>query len=164
MAGGCTRSIVIGIGNPERGDDGAGRSVARQLRGTVETAEHEGEATALLSLLDGADTAFLVDACALGAPAGSIHRFDLAEGRLPRTAGPLSSHGLGLAEGLELARALGQLPPRCIVYAIEGQSFETGAPLSAPVAKAVAALVRRLRLELAAERAAQGEAGCTKPR
>ena len=56
---------------------------------------------------------------------------------LPRGALGMSTHGFGLAEALELARALGQLPRRCIVYAIEGASFETGAPLSPEVAAAV---------------------------
>lgn len=154
------KRIVIGIGNPARGDDAAGREVARRLRDTVNVAEHIGEATALLALLDGAEAAYLIDACVSGEPAGTIRRFDLAEGRLPQTASAVSSHGIGLAEALELARALGQLPPRCIGYAIEGRSFETGARLSPPVVRAVAEVVRRLRAELAGIT----EAACTKPR
>ena len=92
--------------------------------------------------------AFLVDACASGAPAGTVRRFDVAETPLPAAAFGLSSHGLGLAEAIELARALGLLPPSCVVYAIEGQSFAIGAPLSPPVATAVAAVAARLRVEI----------------
>lgn len=156
------RRVVIGIGNPARGDDAAGRIAARQLRGTlppdVAVVEIDGEATALLAALDGAAAAFLIDACMSGAPAGTIHRFDLAEGRLPPTACPISSHGLGFAEALELARALGGLPDRCILYAIEGQSFEPGAGLSRPVMRAVGAVVTRLCAELSETKE------CTKPR
>ncbi len=158
------RRIVVGIGNPERGDDAAGRILARRLRGAlpqdIDIAEHDGETTGLLALLDGADAAFLIDACVSGAPAGTIHRFDLADGELPPISGRISSHGLGLAEALELARALGQLPPRCILYAIDGQSFDAGAELSPPVIAAVGVVAGRLRTELAAE----GDAECTKPR
>ena len=50
---------------------------------------------------------------------------------------------------MELARALAQLPPHCVVYAIEGASFETGAPLSQAVAAAVADVAARLRTEIA---------------
>lgn len=144
--------IVLGIGNPERGDDAAGRNVARLLRGMlpaeVEVAEHDGEATALLTRLDGAQAAFLVDACGSGAQVGTVRRFDVSMAPLPHGALGLSTHGFGPAEAIELARALGQLPPRCIVYAIEGASFEAGAPLSPPVATAVAQVAQRICAEI----------------
>ena len=156
--------IVIGIGNPDRGDDAVGIAVARRLRGTlpadVEIAEHDGEPAALVAAFDGVATAILVDACATGAPAGTIHRIDLGEQSLPPRGPALSSHGLGVAEGLALARALGHFPPRCIAYAIEGGSFDIGAGLSPPVVAAVAAVVRQLRAELFA----QEPPTCTKPR
>lgn len=147
------RRIVLGIGNSDRGDDAAGRAVVRLLRGTppdgVELIEQDGEATALLTYLEGAATAFVVDACSSGAPPGTVQRFDVGTGPLPHATFGLSTHGFGLAEAIELARALGQLPPRCVVYAIEGSSFEAGAPLSASVAAAVATVAARLRTEIA---------------
>lgn len=146
------RRIVIGIGNPDRGDDGAGRAVARLLAGRlpadVELTEHGGETTGLLARLDGAAAAFLIDACASGAPAGTIHRFDAADRKLPHSAFAASSHGMGLAEAVELARALGQLPPRCIVYAIEGGSFASGAALTPAVAAASGDVADRLCAEI----------------
>jgi hydrogenase maturation protease len=149
------RWIVLGIGNPDRGDDAAGRAVVRLLRGAppdgVEIVEQDGEATALLAQLDGAAAAFVVDACASGAPAGAVQRFDVGRGPLPRAAFGLSTHGFGLAEAIELARALGQLPQKCVVYAIEGGRFEAGAPLSPPVAAAVVALAEQLRAEIGAD-------------
>jgi hydrogenase maturation protease len=151
MASAQGRRIVIGIGNPDRGDDGAGRAVARLLRGNlpddVVLVEHGGETTGLMARLDSMATAFLVDACASGAAAGTIRRFDVAATPLPPAFG-MSSHGLGLAEAVELARTLGQLPPCCIVYAIEGQSFAIGTPLSPPVALAVAEVAARLCTEI----------------
>lgn len=152
MRDGCQRRIVLGIGNPDRGDDAAGRRVAQLLRRMlpehVEVAEHDGEATALLARLDGAAAAYLIDACVSGAPAGTVHRFDVGTAPLPQAAFGLSTHGFGLAEAVELARSLGQLPEHCIVYAIEGNSFEIGAPLSPPASAAVAEVVRRLGSEI----------------
>ncbi len=160
MANGRSRRIVIGIGNPDRGDDAAGRAVARLLRGLlpkdVDLVEHDGETTGLLARLDGVTAAFLVDACASGAPAGTVRRFDVAERLLPREAFGLSSHSLGLAEAVELARALGQLPLCCVVYAIEGESFAVGAPLSPPVVTAVAEVAARLRTEIGGQSEARG--------
>jgi hydrogenase maturation protease len=152
MTEGVSRRIVLGIGNLDRGDDAAGRMVVRLLRRTtphdVEAAEHDGEATALLARFDGAADAYLIDACASGAPAGTVHRFDVSAAPLPQSFFGLSTHGFGLREAVELARALGRLPARCIVYAIEGESFHLGAPLSPPASAAVAEVVRRVRSEL----------------
>ncbi len=143
---------VIGIGNPDRGDDGVGRAAARWLRerpvGGIEIVEHDGEATGLLDCLDAAETVYLVDACVSGGAAGEIHRFDVTAAPLPSFTFGLSSHGLGLAEAVELARALGRLPPRCIVYAIEGEGFEPGTRLSPAVEAAVIEVGRRILEEL----------------
>jgi len=147
--------IVLGIGNLDRGDDAAGPAVARLLRGAlprdVEVAEHGGEAAALLGRLDGVAEAYLVDACVSGAPAGTVQRFDAASTPLPQGLFGLSTHAFGLAEAVELGRALGQLPPRCIVYAIEAGAFEVGEALSPGVEAAVSDVARRIHDELARE-------------
>lgn len=147
--------IVLGIGNPDRGDDAAGPAVARLLKGTlpanVVITEHGGEAAALLGRLDGVAEAYLVDACVSGAPVGAVQRFDAASAPLPQGLFGLSTHAFGLAEAIELGRALGQLPERCIVYAIEAGSFEAGEALSARVDAAVAEVARRIRGELIGE-------------
>lgn len=145
-------ALVLGIGNPDRGDDGAGRAVAAALRAAapagVEVAEADGEATALIARMEGRERVILVDACVTGAAPGAIRRFDVSQAPLPAFNHGLSSHGLGLHHAIELARALGGLPRRCVVYAIEGASFETGAPLSPAVATAAAGLARALTEEL----------------
>jgi len=160
--------IVVGVGNRDRGDDGAGPEVARLLRGTlpadVAIAEGEGEAAALMARFEGMERAYLVDACASGGTPGAVRRFDAQESPLPPGASGLSTHGFGLAEAVELARAMDRLPPRCIVYAIEGASFDTGAPLSPAVTRAAAEVARRLRAEIAGQDAEEHEASCTKPR
>ena len=152
MANDCPRCIVFGVGNPDRGDDAAGPAVARQLRELllgVQVIDHGGEATALVARMDGAESVYLIDACASGAPAGTIHRFDVGAAPVPDVALGLSTHGFGLALAVELARTLGHLPRQCVIYAIEGGSFEIGAPLSPPVAAAVAEAVSQVRAEIA---------------
>jgi hydrogenase maturation protease len=133
--------VVIGIGNPDRGDDAAGRLVARRLAQLlppgITVIELDGEVSSLLAHLETASAAWLIDACKSGAPAGTIQRFDATASALPQSLRDLSSHALGLAQSVELARKLGRLPPRCIIYAIEGPSFEHGEPVSPAVAKAV---------------------------
>lgn len=146
---GSPRILVVGVGNPDRGDDAAGRMVARKLAGSapagVEIAEHDGEAASLVELMEGADGVILVDACTAGTPPGTVHRFDAAERPLPQKTLDFSTHGFGLAEAIELARALDQLPARCFVYAIEIQNVTEGAALSPAVAAAVDRLAQKLR-------------------
>ncbi len=152
MATEQTRLIVVGIGNADRGDDAAGLAVIQRLRSTlpedVALAEECGEAATLLARLAGVGAAYLVDACASGAPAGSVLRFDAAAGPLPHHTFSLSTHGLGLAEAIELARALHELPESCVVYAIEGASFKAGDPLTPAVVAAVAHTAGRIEAEL----------------
>ncbi|HET6377463.1 MAG TPA: hydrogenase maturation protease [Methylocella sp.] len=150
-----TRRIILGIGNPLRGDDGAGRLAARLLQQRLPRGagivELSGDGAEVLRYLQDAGEAFLIDACASGAAPGAIHRFDAAREPLPQIAFSLSSHGFGAGEAIGLARALGVLPKRCIVYAIEGRSYALGASLSAPVLAAVHKVAERLAGEIGKE-------------
>lgn len=154
------RRLVLGIGNDDRGDDAAGRLVVRALRGmlpgNVDLIEESGEAAALIGRLETVDAAYLVDACASGAPAGTVRRFDVARTALPESVFGLSTHGFGLSAAVELARALGGLPRHCIVYAIEGASFDIGSGPSPAVVDAVQEVARRLASELVSERPEHG--------
>jgi hydrogenase maturation protease len=173
------RCIVIGIGNPNRGDDAAGPAVARSLRDVVTAApnldcaaarplpavrpviiEHQGEATALILEMTAAEQLFLVDACVSGAPPGTIHRFDVSSVPMPALASGYSTHGFGVAAAVELARALGLLPRLSVVYAIEGASFDRGAALSPLVANAAAEVVSRLRAEIDGDGSARCGGDC----
>jgi hydrogenase maturation protease len=138
------KTVVIGIGNAMRGDDGAGVAVAERLGGVA----CEEEPSRLIEAWEGADAAILVDTVVSGAPAGTLHRFDASEERIPAHALRSSTHAIGLAETIELARALGKLPPRVIVHGIEGASFEAGAPLTPEVAAAVERLAALIEEEI----------------
>jgi hydrogenase maturation protease len=155
MRAGQGRRLVAGVGHPDRGDDAIGPMVARRLRARVpdgvEVLEVAGEATRLLELMAEADAAYLVDAAVSGAPAGTISRLDPIATPLPRNLLALSSHGLGLVEAVELARALGSLPRRLVIYAIEGAEFAPGAPLTPAVAAAAVEVEARLLSEIRTE-------------
>lgn len=144
--------VVLGIGNPDRGDDAAGRMVARLLRPCVSAGvrivEHDGEAIAVLALLQDADQAWLIDAAQSGSPSGTIHRIDcsVTDATIPR--GTVSSHGLGVAEAIALGRVLGMLPPHCIVYAIEADDFILGTEPSRVVTQAAHDVAGRILAEL----------------
>jgi hydrogenase maturation protease len=130
--------LVIGVGNPWRGDDGAGPAVARALSDApgIRVAECTGEPAEIMACWSGQDRVIVVDAVSAGGPPGSIHRFS-ADSPLP-VPWRHSSHGMGLAEAVELARSLGELPRQLIIYGIEPDRMADGEGLSPSVRAAVA--------------------------
>lgn len=112
---------IIGIGSPF-GDDAAGLEAARLLAQdpppNCEVIAADRPGTDLLELIAGADAVILIDAVRSKAPAGALHElgFDELEGS---AAGFVSSHGLGVAAAIQLARRLGRAPERGTVLGIE---------------------------------------------
>jgi hydrogenase maturation protease len=134
--------LIIGVGNPWRGDDAAGIEVALRVGGLA----FEGDGTGLVDAWAGADDVVIVDAAAPGTAPGTVHRFDASTAPLPAHRLRSSSHHFGVADAIELARALDRLPPVLRVYAIEGEDFGAGRKLSPPVRRAVEALVAELEV------------------
>lgn len=133
--------LVIGLGNPDRGDDAAGVRVAGRLRSVAAVESRRG--TDVMDLWADADDVVVVDATRSARPPGTVVRIDATSGELPARSFP-SSHSFGLAETVELARALERLPGRLTVYGIEGACFEVGAPMSPEVVEAVEAVTAEL--------------------
>ncbi len=148
------RILVIGVGNEYRGDDGVGRRVARELeeRGphTFAILEATGEGTTLLESWKSADVVIIVDAVQSGAPPGTIHRLDAQSRPLPAGFLRTSTHAFGVAQAVELGRALNQLPPHLVIYGIEGKSFGSDPGLSREVALAAREVAERIHCEIEA--------------
>lgn len=143
---------IIGVGNAFRGDDGAGVAVARamQTKGLpgVAVVEATGEGASLIEAWQGVEVVILVDAVHSDTEPGTIYRFDARETPLPTQFFHYSTHAFSVAEAIELARVLDQLPPRLIVYGIEGKTYEAGAGLSLEVAQGVEQVVERIEAEV----------------
>jgi hydrogenase maturation protease len=138
--------LIVGLGQPDRGDDAVGPEVARavaarRLPGVV-VLERD-EPADLMDTWAGHGGVLVVDAVRSGAAPGTLRVLDAG-----RTSGPLSpeawaatgrggTHALGLAAVVELARALGRLPDRVVVVGVEAERFDHGVPLSPAVAAAI---------------------------
>jgi len=149
-----SRFVVVGVGNAYRRDDGAGLVVAARLRGRepagVDVVTCEQEASRVLDAIEGRDGAVLVDAASSGAAPGTLHRYDAASEAVPARAFRASTHAFGVGEAIELARALGKLPPAVIVYGLEGDDFAAGEGLSPAVAAAVGPTAEAMLADLEA--------------
>jgi hydrogenase maturation protease len=142
------------MGNAWQGDDAAGLAVARRLRDRLgdgfEVRELEGEPVSIVEALDGADEVVLVDAVSAGGAPGTVHRIDASDEPIPATLHAASTHTLGVGEAIELARSLGRLPPKVVLYGIEAGRLAAGDELTPAVARAVDEVVERVVAEYTA--------------
>jgi hydrogenase maturation protease len=146
------RTLIVGTGNALRRDDGAGLAAAGRLTGVlssdIRVMAKDGNLTSLLDDWQGADTVVLIDATSSASPPGTIRRHDAHERALPSAFGRPSTHSFGVADVIELARVLGRLPARVVVFGIEGRDFTPGSGLSPEVDAAIDEIVRRVREEV----------------
>lgn len=134
---------IIGCGNLDRGDDAAGLLVARRL-GAI---EQSGDGLELLDSWQEHDIVILIDAVVTGSPAGTLHFWDGKNLPALDNVFRCSTHHFGIGEAVNLARALGRMPKRLLIYGIEGRQFDLGTAPSPVVIAAVERLAKQLRLE-----------------
>jgi hydrogenase maturation protease len=149
-------TAVVGLGSPW-GDDRVGWEVMARLRHRLAPGDWAEALTHPLHLLDIPPHYrqwIIVDASRGGGSPGTIQRLIWPDARL-MAARTVSSHGLDLAVVLELAMRLGRLPPRVVIFTIEGAAtaFGPAATVSAPVAAAIPTVVAHILAEIAGEQA-----------
>lgn len=154
MSSAARSLLILGLGNILLGDDGAGIVAVEQLAHRydapdgVRVLDGGTLGLSLLPYLADAERAILVDAVQADAPPGSLVRLegdDVARASVQR----LSVHQIGVADLLDGARLLGQLPRPLILIGVVPESIELRVGLSAPVAAAVPGLVGRVIAEAA---------------
>lgn len=133
--------VLIGIGNSFRGDDAAGLKVAEAVGGI---ALESPDAAEILAAWEGATELVVVDAVLSGAAPGFVHRLDASHRPLPSDLFSSDSHHFGLAQAIELGRALGRLPASVKVYGIEGRDFHYEQGISQEVSVAIGVLTKEL--------------------
>ena len=147
-----SKTVIIGVGNEYRSDDGLGVIIADKLSNInlngTRILKQNGEPTLLMDSWKDADKAIVIDAISSGASPGTVKRFDAVEKPLPSQLFHYSTHSFSLADVIELARGLNRLPPSLIIYGIEGKNFTNGFKLSTEVEKAVGKIVELIIKEV----------------
>jgi len=142
---------VIAVGRELRGDDAAAFMLVETLRENpvpgVELVCSDGDVVELLDLFQGQDAVIVLDAYEANPNDPPVMRLDAGKEMLPSTPA-CSSHGLGVAEAVEMAREMGLLPATCIMIAIAGYAFATGSPPSGGLKKRLRMADHLLRKEL----------------
>lgn len=133
-----TAAIIVGIGQLAAGDDGVGLAVAHELAARGFAVRESADASILLALLEAGDRVVVVDAVVGGGSPGTVMQLD--PGALGTGPTPLSSHGIGVAEAIALARTLYR-DETFARLAIVGVAIEQPATHAVGLSPAVAAAV-----------------------
>jgi hydrogenase maturation protease len=156
--------LVAGLGNVFLGDDGFGVEVVRRLAAEpqpdgVRVADFGIRGLHLAyELLDGYDTAVLVDATPRGGTPGELHLIEVGRDDLPPPAtsdelvaqgAVLDAHGMSPDAVLALLVTLGGTPGRVLVLGCEPGVVREEMGLSPPVAAAVDVALAELRTLIA---------------
>jgi hydrogenase maturation protease len=104
------KSLVIGVGNPFRRDDGIGPEIIRILKlenkSNFDLIDGGTDGLALLDQLAGYEKAVIIDAAEMLEAPGVIKLFTPAEAKIKIKSDVLSTHGFGMAEMLKIAEEL----------------------------------------------------------
>ncbi|RLC87110.1 MAG: Ni,Fe-hydrogenase maturation factor [Chloroflexi bacterium] len=147
------RILVLGLGNPLRGDDGVGPRVVEELtrRGLPEgvTALDGGTGGLdLLQVLEGWERVVVVDAADVGREPGQFVRFTPDQARLVAAGDRFSLHHAGLSEVLTLADALGRALPEMVIFGVQPAGIGWKEGLSPAVETALSVLTDAVLREI----------------
>ncbi len=133
------RVLIIGIGNPLRGDDGVGWNVAgelsREQRDDIQVLATHQLTPELSELASRAERVLFIDAARSGDP-GTLNCCPVR----PAAPGARHSHALSPETLLGMTERLYGRCPAAYLLTIAGDSFDIGKPLSAAVSAALPAL------------------------
>jgi hydrogenase maturation protease len=144
-SGSSRRLVVIGVGHRDRADDGVGPAVVEALGRRFEnvvTLVREGDLAVLPLLWEPDDDVVIVDVIVSAGPVGELSEID--PDHLELSSG-MSTHGLNVADAVQLARRLDRMPTRLRVFGIGGREFGYG-----PISPYLQRLLDSLTEELAA--------------
>jgi len=140
--------LIIGVGSPYRCDDSVGLAILKQLRlhklYNVHLMERSGEGSDIMDIWQSYNHVILVDAVQSGSDPGTIHRIDANAEKVPTDFFHYSTHAFGVAEAVEMARTLDELPKHVTIYGIEGKDFEIGKQMSPEIEKSSELVVQQI--------------------
>ena len=147
-------TLIIGLGNTLRGDDGVGvlvaQILARQtLPNEVEVVDGGTQGLGLVNLMEGRQRLILIDAADVGKTPGEFVGFTLDEAVLRGNDQHLSVHTAGLREALFLAQALKILPDEVIIFGVQPANLDWISTLSPEVEAALPDLISAVLAKLA---------------
>jgi hydrogenase maturation protease len=136
-----SNTLILGVGNPFRRDDGIGPAVIQRLQtGThlegIDLLDGGTDGLSLIDDIQGYEKVLVVDAVDMGGQPGDIRVFTPDEASLTIQADALSTHGFGLAEVLALMQTLNMCPDLRII-GIQAKDVTFGEGMSPEVSSRI---------------------------
>ena len=146
-------TLIIGLGNSLRGDDGVGTQIATLLASLalpegVEVVQGGTPGLELVNWMEGWQRVIIIDAADVARQPGEFVRFTPDQGHLLGDDQHLSIHAAGLRDALLLAEILGTLPKEVIVYGVQPANLDWVDALSPEVEAAAPRILRAILDEL----------------
>lgn len=162
------RTVVIGCGNPLRGDDAVGPTLIRRLGrhhlpADVACVDAGTDAFGLVGRIKDAARVIFVDACRSGRPPGSLVAWTPSSPARSWPRGLIDLHGCRWDQAIAVGRWLlgDRFPPDLSAWLVEGASFEAAAAVTPAVNAAIDHLVTRLLDDLWADSGGSPHAAVT---
>jgi hydrogenase maturation protease len=146
------RTLILGLGNPLRRDDGLGPRIVAELERlelpqSVSAIDGGIGGLGLLHYLEEWERVLVVDVAELGLQPGRYVRFTPREARLRETGAGFSVHDAGLGQAIDLGMALGRQLAEIVIYGLQPATMDWGQGLSPAVEAAVPDLVQAVLKE-----------------
>ena len=153
-------TLILGLGNPLRGDDGLGPRVVEELEQHelpvgVTAIDGGTGGLSLLRYLEEWKRVLIVDVAEVGLQPGQFVRFTPQQARLMEDGCSFSVHGAGLGEALALGHALGRQLAEIVIYGLQPESLDWRQGLSPAVEAGLPALVEAVLEESIGDNNAQ---------
>jgi hydrogenase maturation protease len=144
--------LVVGIGVSKHGDSSAGKWVIKRLMGKttpgVNLMEQVSDGRFLQDAWRGHHTVIVAGAVSSGAKPGTLFRLEAHKRPLPEFFLSKKAHTQDVFAAVEQARGLHTLPPRLLVYGIEGKRFKEGDKMVDDVKEATLNVAERILFDL----------------
>ena len=145
-------TLILGLGNPLRGDDGVGSAVIANLRNhpdlppDVDLVDGGTAGLETAVLLQSRQKVIIIDAADMDSPPGTWRRFTLAEAQLLKDEAQMRGtlHNVGLAEALALAEVLQIMPQTLIIFGVQPENVDWEEGLSTAVTNCIPNLCTRI--------------------
>jgi hydrogenase maturation protease len=128
-----SKTLIAGVGNPYRGDDGIGieiiKILSKEENPNIVLLEGGIDGLSLFDQLSLYERAIIIDAVFMGETPGTIKLFTPDEAKICIQSDALSTHGFGLAEVLKLAEEFA-IKTKIKIIGIQPESIDFGVALS----------------------------------
>ncbi len=149
-------TLILGVGNPLRRDDGIGPEVIRLLTENRSKKNSTYKLSSDIDLLDGGTDGLglieylkdykkviIIDAVEMKLTPGTIKVFTPQEAVININSDALSTHGFGIAELIKLARGL-DINPELIIVGIQPENIDYGEELSGTISSILDILIKEI--------------------